>query len=115
MTKEVPVQAILPPEMLAKAEIIRKIRKLRDNIANLAPEPSQKDLLTISIAIGALTQDIEDTQFLKNLIPDLLFLKVTTLYANHLRDHPDAENVTVAGTIDMLKTAARLTFFEYTP
>ena len=110
MTKEVPPQSIIPPEISAKAEITRKIRELRDNIVNLAPEPSQKALLTLSIAVGALMQDCEDTKFLKNLIPDLRFLKMTILYANHLRDHPDAENVTVANVIDMLKTATRLTY-----
>ena len=115
MTKEVPIQSIIPPEISSKTEIIRKIRELRENIANLAPEPSQKDLLTLSIAIEALMQDCKDTKFLKNLIPDLRFLRVTTLYANHLRDHPDAENVTVTNVIDMLKTASRLTFLELPP
>ena len=76
MTKEVPPPSIIPPEISKKAEIIRKIRELRDNIVNLAPEPSQKDLLTLSIAIEALMQDCKDTKFLKNLIPDLRFLRI---------------------------------------
>ena len=112
MTKEVPIQSIIPPENIVKDGLINRIRYLKRTIRNFTMDFHPRDILKVAVDIEEIITSLEEMKFLLDEVSSLRFLQRGVLDF-HIVKTTDSGGVSLS--FGMLQSACNLTLPELPP